>query len=182
MIASPASFPRITPSASTADLIRLARLAARAVAATTLLILVGLLLADVLAAVRGHQIGSALSTGGGARLLLACPALLLALDALVLAPLQRLAGARRTVTHQSGIRYVGCDAAELVARGRVTLVEDGPGVASYLFGRAIAADPYCEEAWLLKAACQDSRADRVACLEAGLALNPTSAPLKEALA
>lgn len=182
MIASPAWLPRPVPAASTANAIRFARVAARVFAAAILAVLIGLFLADILAALHGQQSFVGVPTGGGTRLLLACPAVLLALDALVLARLDRVARSRRADARGWAVRYVGSDAAELVARGRVTLANDGPSIAGYLFDRAIAADPYCEEAWLFKAACHDSKADRLACLEAGRALIPTSATLKEALA
>ena len=181
MITSPASSPWLVAPTSSAGIVRRARMAVRIIAAAALAILVSLFIAGIFPTLLGYRPFIVLSESPVMLFLLACPGLLLALDALVLARLERFNGQRGAGARESAVRYVGSDAAELVLRGRAALAEDGPGIAGYLFDRAIAADPFYEEAWLLKAACQDSQADRLTCLEAGLALNPTSATLKEAL-
>jgi signal peptidase I len=120
----------------------------------------------------------------GKLLLLACPAFLLALDAFMAARKRQSAPVQPeplTVT-SSSVSGIGADAAELVSRGRIALENGGPGIARLMFDRAIAADPFCEDAWLLKAICLKDPVERLACLQAGLTVNPMSIQLKDAVA
>ena len=126
----------------------------------------------------------------GKLLLLGIPGLLLALDALVGARKRRVAPAQPAERLDDGLLTGGPvsllpasnDAAEFVLRGQLALANGGPGIARLMFDRAIAADPHCEEAWVLKAACLKTHAERLACMQAGLTVNPTSLHLKEAVA
>ena len=120
----------------------------------------------------------------GKLLLLACPAFLLALDAFMSARRRQVAPVRQEAPRvtKASVSGIGADAAELVSRGRIALANGGPGIARLMFDRAIAADPFCEDAWLLKAACLKGPVERLACLQAGLTVNPTSVQLKDAVA
>lgn len=120
----------------------------------------------------------------GKLLLLACPAFLLALDAFMAARKRQSAATRQhaPMLRSSSVSGIGADAVELVARGRIALESGGPGIARLMFDRAIAADPFCEDAWLLKATCLKDPVERLACLHAGLTVNPVSIQLKDAVA
>lgn len=106
----------------------------------------------------------------GRLLLIIVPGVLLAVDYLL--------GMRR----RSRDRVVPAqtEAGELLARGRIALNNGAKHAALSLFDEAIGADPRLEEAWLLKAECLEG-ADAVACLRAGLTVNPRSASLQRAL-
>src|SRR5439155_24549332 len=107
----------------------------------------------------------------GKVLLIGIPGLLLALDALL------SARRRRKVE----VTPVLSEAGELVARGRVALENGGVKAALALFDRAIASDPHLDEAWLLKAECLSNGQERMACLRAGLTVNPDSVALRAAV-
>lgn len=107
----------------------------------------------------------------GKVLLIGIPGLLLALDYLLSARRRR----RGQVSSARG------EAGELVARGRVALRNGAVQPALALFERAISLDPHSDEAWLLKAQCHSDPQERLACLRAGLTVNPDSARLREAL-
>lgn len=102
--------------------------------------------------------------------LIAIPGLLLAMDYL-------LAARRRA---RGEIRPARSEAEELLARGRIALNNGATHAALALFDQAIASDPRLEEAWLLKAECLEG-AERLACLRAGLTVNPRSSTLQRAL-
>ena len=103
-----------------------------------------------------------------------------ALDILVIAPTRRAYVSHSGASRRPIVRFVGSDPAELVARGRVALAGDEPGLASYLFDRAAAADPSNEDAWLLKASCLEDPVESISCLQAGLTANPSSTRLMDA--
>ncbi|MBI4492968.1 MAG: signal peptidase I [Chloroflexi bacterium] len=107
----------------------------------------------------------------GKVLLIGIPGLLLALDYLL--------GAR--TRRKVEVRTPRGEVGELLARGRVALQNGGTGAALGLFDRAIAADPHLDEAWLLKAECLADAQERLACLRAGLTVNPSSTRLREAV-
>lgn len=107
----------------------------------------------------------------GKILLIGIPGLLLALDTLL--------GVRRR--RRAGPTPVRGEAGELVARGRVALENGGLNAATALSDRAIATDPHLEDAWLLKAECLAAGPERLACLRAGLTVNPGSARLRQAV-
>lgn len=113
----------------------------------------------------------------GKLLLIGLPGLLLVLDTF------RSAARRRKPEEQEGdVTPVQTEAGALVAQGRIALQNGGVNAATALFDRAIAADPHLDDAWLGKAECLgDATADAVACLRAGLTVNPTSVKLREAL-
>jgi len=107
----------------------------------------------------------------GKLLLIGLPGVLLVLDYFL--------GMRRR--RQSPVTAVHGEAGELIARGRVAQQNGGTQAAVALFDRAIAADPHADEAWLLKAECLPEGPERVACLRAGLTVNPGSASLRHAV-
>jgi signal peptidase I len=119
----------------------------------------------------------------GKLLLLGIPGLLLAIDALLGVRKRRGAAAdtKQPPVPTSAVAGPNPEAAELLGRGRIALANGGPGIARLMFDRAIAADPHCEDAWLLKAACLKEPHERLACLQAGLVVNPGSPQLREAL-
>ena len=171
----------VTPMVA-ADRMEAIRTGTRVGAAAVVATLLSVLLASALLALLGYRPSAGLFANHAELLPLVGSASFLALDALVVARARRIGDRGRSHAGGPAVRFVGCDASELVARGRVVLANDGPNIAVYLFDRAIAADPTNEEAWLLKAACQDDQADRLACLQAGLTVNPASATLKAAVA
>ena len=182
MIASvPARSWPVAPTGP-ADRLEVIRTSARVGAAAIIAILLSVVLASALLALLGYRPSAGLLANHAELLPLVGSASFLALDALVVARARRIGDRGRSNARGPAVRFVGGDASELVTRGRVVLANDGPNIAVYLFDRAIAADPSNEEAWLLKAACQDDHADRVACLRAGLTVNPMSAILEEAVA
>jgi len=107
----------------------------------------------------------------GKILLIGFPGLLLALDALL--------GTRKRRKGQ--VRPARSEACELVARGRLALDNGGINAALALFDRAIASDPHLDEAWLLKAECLPEGQEQLACLRAGLTVNPASTRLRDAV-
>jgi hypothetical protein len=107
----------------------------------------------------------------GKLLLIGIPGLLLALDYL-------LGACRR---RKGEVRPLKGEAGELVARARVALQNGGTQAALGLADRAIAASPHSDDAWLLKAECLSDPAERLACLRAGLTVNPESTKLRQAL-
>lgn len=114
----------------------------------------------------------------GKLLLIGLPGLMLVLDTF-----RGAARRRKTDDDQSGeIIPVQTEAGALVAQGRIAQQNGGVNAAAALFDRAIAADPHLDDAWLGKAECLgDDTADAVACLRAGLTVNPNSTKLREAL-
>jgi signal peptidase len=107
----------------------------------------------------------------GKVLLIGIPGILLAVDYLLSARKRR----KPEIVAPRG------QAGELLARGRVALNNGGTNAALELFDRAIAADPHLEDAWLLKAQCLPEGPERLACLRAGLTVNPSSAKLRHAV-
>lgn len=107
----------------------------------------------------------------GKLLLIVLPALLLAIDGL------RTLRRRR----QSTVRAAHGHSGEFIMRGRVALQNGAVQAAAALFDRAIAADPYVDDAWLLKAECMPAGPERRACLQAALTVNPTSVRLRQAV-
>ena len=107
----------------------------------------------------------------GKVLLIALPGLLLGVDYLL--------GVRRR--RRAQVASVRGEAGQLLARGRVALQNGGTAAAMALFNQAIALDPHLDEAWLLKAECLSDRRERLACLRAGLTVNPHSSKLREAV-
>jgi signal peptidase len=110
--------------------------------------------------------------GEGKLLLILLPALLLVLD--------YRASARRStsgnVVSESGI------AMPLLAQGKRDAAGGAFDKALERCNEAIAANPRLEEAWLFKAELIPDRAERKACLQVGLTINPGSDRLKAALA
>lgn len=106
----------------------------------------------------------------GRVLLIGIPGLLLGFDYL-------LAARRR---RKARIQPARSEAEELVARSRIALNNGAVTAAASLLDRAIASDPRLEEAWLLKSECLDPPED-IACLRAGLTVNPDSQILRRAL-
>jgi signal peptidase len=111
-------------------------------------------------------------TAQGKLVLIGVPGLLLVLDYLL--SLRKKRGSVPVTQAQS-------EAGELLARGRVAQANGGVNAAMGLFDRAIAVDPHLDQAWLLKAACLPEGQERLACLRAGLTVNPSSVALREAL-
>ena len=107
----------------------------------------------------------------GKVLLIGIPGFLLAVDALL------SARRRRKGEVVPALR----EADEWMARGRVALANGAPQAALALFDQAIAADPHLDEAWLLKAECLPDARERLACLRAGLTVNPHSVKLQGAV-
>lgn len=107
----------------------------------------------------------------GKLLLIIIPGALLAADYLL--------GLRRRRSVE--VTTVRGEVGELIARGRVAQQNGGTQAALALFDRAIAADPHADEAWLLKAECLPAGAERLACLRAGLTVNPASTRLRTAV-
>jgi hypothetical protein len=106
----------------------------------------------------------------GRLVLIAIPGLLLAIDYL-------LSTRRR---HRATVQPARSESEELVVRGRMAMNNGALGAAISLFDQAIALNPRLEEAWLMKSECLDPTAG-LACLQAGLTVNPGSAMLRSAL-
>src|SRR5438045_4022325 len=102
--------------------------------------------------------------------LIGIPGLLLALDYL----LKR----RRQEPAVAEIRPAQGRAAELLARGRIAYQNGAYPAAADLFDEAIGVDPHLDEAWLMKSNCLPAGTERITCLRAGLAVNPSSRVLK----
>lgn len=112
----------------------------------------------------------------GRFLLIGLPGLLLVLDTF------RGTRRRRAAADTAAeIVPVQTESGALVAQGRIAMQNGGINAAISLFDRAIAADPHNDDAWLLKAECLDDTKEALACLRAGLTVNPSSAKLREAL-
>ncbi|MCX6022682.1 MAG: signal peptidase I [Chloroflexi bacterium] len=122
----------------------------------------------------------------GKALLIGLPGLLLGLD--VLRGLRKRSEAAAPAQAQGPQRTAGGtvqpirgEAGEYVARGRVALLNGAPGAALMLFDQAIATNPFLDEPWLMKAQCLGDYNEAMACLRAGLTVNPGSAKLQEAV-
>jgi signal peptidase len=115
----------------------------------------------------------------GKALLIVLPGVLLALDALRLARQRRPAPA--LAASGDAVLPIRGEAGECLARGRVALQNGAPGAALAQFNQAIAANPFLEDAWMLKAQCLNPVDEALACLRAGLTVNPTSTKLRDAL-
>jgi signal peptidase I len=107
----------------------------------------------------------------GRMVLIAIPALLLALDYLLASSRKRFSAAMSPA--------IGATE-ELLIRGREAMNSGALSTALKLFDEAIARDPRLEEAWLLKAECLRGM-ESAECLQAGLTVNPTSTSLRRAL-
>jgi signal peptidase len=123
----------------------------------------------------------------GKAVLLGVPAVLLALDALVGWRAGRTASSGLTSAPNPispgnpGITSGSRSAAEALTRRAWVAQRNGKLTeALALLDQAIPLDPTCEEAWLLKADCFESPAQRLTCLWEGLAANPDSVGLRAA--
>lgn len=105
----------------------------------------------------------------GKVLLVGIPGLLLGLDYL-------LAAQRR----RSAVQPAKSQSEELLNRARIALNNGAGQAALTLCDQAIAADPRLVDAWLFKADCLEPD-EGLACLRAGLTVNPRSIALQHAI-